>query len=224
MKGKRDWKNKQKFFCLICILCTIFGVVEVLLVQLAYYHNSVNSDLAGHLLSACVGLKEHTPIPHGYNHTSVLGFESHAWFMPPFLALFKTIKKAMIASNLLMLFFFFLSSYTLLRSFKVKRSISYLYSLFLMLPFNVIMVDMHVLSQYYLIQLIGICITISLFNYITEVNTIKKCVIMCLGGGYFPFGNIKWITLCRINNSAACFIGGVLIIRNVQGKVPGAYC
>lgn len=111
--------------------------------------------------------------------------------MPFFLALFKSIKKAMIASNLLMLFFFFLSSYMLLRSFKVKRNISYFYSIFLTLPFNVIMVDMHVLSQYYLIQLIGMCVTISLFNYITEVNTIKKCAIMCLGGGISLFETLN---------------------------------
>lgn len=78
MKGKYDGNKKRKYFCVICILCAVFGVLEALFVQLAYYHNSVNADLAGYLLSACVGLKEHTLIPHGYNHTSALGFESHA--------------------------------------------------------------------------------------------------------------------------------------------------
>lgn len=184
----KAWDKKRYLLVVICIACTVLAFGESLFVQLAYYHNSVNSDLAGHFLSACVGLEEHTLIPHGYNHTSALGFESHAWLMPLFLALFHNVKNAAIASNLLMLFFFSVSSYILLRSFKVSKIVSYLCAIFLQLPFNIIIVDMHALSQYYLVQLIGACITIAFFNVIADKTNVRdRIIIYGAGGGGYLF-------------------------------------
>lgn len=178
--------KKKRCVYAICILSTIFIAAEVLLMELVYYPIYTDSDSAGYFLAAGVALKEHTVIPQGYNHSSALGFESHVWLMPLFLALFKNIKGAVIVSNLLMLLCILLSSYMLLRSFKINRVFSYLCSLLSVLPLNLVVVELHIMSQYYLIQLIGAYITIGLFNYIGE-ERIKKKILICGIGGAISF-------------------------------------
>lgn len=216
----KAWDKKRYLLVVICIACTVLAFGESLFVQLAYYHNSVNSDLAGHFLSACVGLEEHTLIPHGYNHTSALGFESHAWLMPLFLALFHNVKNAAIASNLLMLFFFSVSSYILLRSFKVSKIVSYLCAIFLQLPFNIIIVDMHALSQYYLVQLIGACITIAFFNVIADKTNVRDRIIIYGAGGGVSFlealNGSRYIVLIIL---PFALLGGYVVYEFVRTKL-----
>lgn len=178
--------SRKKMNILLCVICSVVAIAEVLAVQLVYYHSFISSDLAGNFLAAYVGMREHSVIPSAYNHTSTLGFESHMWLMPFLLFVFQNIKIAAIISNLLMLFLFYLCSYMLFRSFEIDKTKAYLCALLFILPFNYFLLDMHVMSQFYLIQLIGACFTVALLNYAGNVSQ-KRFIVYCFLGALISF-------------------------------------
>lgn len=208
--------KREAWLRIICILCTVFAVGETVAVQFIYYDILGNSDLAGNFLASYVALQEHTLIPRGYNHTSTLGFESHVWTMAFLLPFTHSIKAAAIISNLVMLFFFFLSVYFLLRSFAVSKAASWIWSFFLVLPFNSHIVNMHAVSQFYLIQLIGICIIIGLFNHVTKKEGIWKYLIC---GGVLSFlealNGSRYVSLIVL---PLALLGGMLLLEFVRKK------
>lgn len=208
--------KREAWLRIICILCTVFAVGETVAVQFIYYDIMGNSDLAGNFLASYVALQEHTLIPRGYNHTSTLGFESHVWTLVFLLPFTHSMKEAVIISNLVMLFIFFLSAYLLLKSFAVSSAVSWIWSLCLVLPFNSHIVNMHAVSQFYLIQLIGICIIIGLFNHVTKKEGIWKCLIC---GGALSFlealNGSRYVSLIVL---PLALLGGMLLLEFVRKK------
>ena len=176
-------KMREKIYFWIAFL---FVLVELIWLHLISYEKYLNSDIAGSILSAYIGTLEKSLYPQGYNYTSALGFESHTWFMQPFIYIGLDLKTSFILSSILLLLVYAILCYFMLKSFSCGNMGCCIGMVVLTIPFSSYILEQHCLHQFYLIQLMGMYFTIFLFNNIVNIKN-RTYVVMIIINSFLFF-------------------------------------
>lgn len=170
-------ENKEKFitYSLYCLF--ICFAILYLYTFYSFYEISMSSDSAGTILNAVMAFREKTFIPSDFNYTSVVGFQSHTILIPIILLFTSNVMLAFFISNIIMISLTLFIAYKLLLVLNISKNWRIIFLIILLLPLNKTIIDLQIISQFYLIQLAGIYLSLYLL-FKCENASNKKIILL----------------------------------------------